>query len=145
MFHVQVILKKRRELFSFDCFFSRWWMDYMDKLVELFIKLFRWYTSTNKVFYDLIIEERYIYILIYRNCTNPSPANNGAPCVGTSYDYQTCNDAIPCVICMFWKLFFFCATKISVLFFPSITVITGNPSRCFSNEKYLWLMFLFVH
>ncbi|CAF1679281.1 unnamed protein product [Rotaria magnacalcarata] len=33
-----------------------------------------------------------------RNCTNPSPANNGAPCIGSSYQYQTCNDAIPCVI-----------------------------------------------
>ncbi len=38
---------------------------------------------------------------MYRNCTNPSPAYNGAPCIGSSYDYQTCNDAVPCVICMF--------------------------------------------
>ncbi|CAF4070391.1 unnamed protein product [Rotaria sp. Silwood2] len=33
-----------------------------------------------------------------RNCTNPSPAYNGAPCVGSSYQYQTCNDDVPCVI-----------------------------------------------
>ncbi|UJR31957.1 hypothetical protein I4U23_019430 [Adineta vaga] len=32
-----------------------------------------------------------------RDCTNPSPANNGAPCIGSSYQYQTCNDQISCV------------------------------------------------
>lgn len=33
-----------------------------------------------------------------RNCSNPTPANNGAPCIGSNYQYQTCNDDVPCVI-----------------------------------------------
>ncbi|CAF0913672.1 unnamed protein product [Adineta ricciae] len=33
-----------------------------------------------------------------RNCTNPSPANNGAPCTGSNYQYQKCNDQIPCIV-----------------------------------------------
>ncbi|CAF1064997.1 unnamed protein product [Adineta steineri] len=33
-----------------------------------------------------------------RNCTNPTPANNGIPCIGSNYQYATCNDDIPCVI-----------------------------------------------
>lgn len=36
-----------------------------------------------------------------RNCSNPVPANNGAPCIGSSFQYQTCNDDIPCVICLY--------------------------------------------
>ncbi|CAF1161779.1 unnamed protein product [Adineta steineri] len=37
-------------------------------------------------------------MFIYRNCTNPTPANNGIPCIGSNYQYETCNDDIPCVI-----------------------------------------------
>ncbi len=66
-------------------------------------------------------------IFINRNCTNPSPAYNGAPCIGSSYQYQTCNDNVPCVICMFKN--FICIIIKIAFFFSWNTVITGDVGK----------------
>ncbi len=92
-------------------------MDTLDKLVKLFIELFRWYANKNKVLSDVLYHIKKIFI--NRNCTNPSPANNGAPCIGSSYQYETCNDNVPCVICMFE---FFVCIVIKIVFFSLLEI-----------------------
>jgi hypothetical protein len=68
MFHVQVNLKKKTKDFFRLILFSWWWMDHVDKLVELFIELFRWDRNTYKVLYNLVYElilwKRYLSIEI---------------------------------------------------------------------------------